>query len=56
MELRDGDVRTYDVDPVELGLKQAALEDIQGGTPAVNADLARRVLDGEPGPRRTSSC
>ncbi|HEX3623375.1 MAG TPA: anthranilate phosphoribosyltransferase [Acidimicrobiales bacterium] len=52
VELREGHVRSYDVDPVKLGLKQAALEDIQGGTPAVNADLARRVLDGEPGPRR----
>ena len=51
-ELRDGDVRTYDVDPVDLGLKPATLEGIQGGDPATNADLARRILDGEPGPRR----
>ena len=52
MELRDGSVRTYAVDPVELGLKPAVLDDIQGGDPATNADLARRVLDGEPGPKR----
>jgi anthranilate phosphoribosyltransferase len=52
VELRDGEVRTYDVDPAALGLKPASLEDIQGGAPATNADLARRVLDGEPGPRR----
>jgi anthranilate phosphoribosyltransferase len=52
LELRDGDVRTYDVDPSALGLKPATLDDIQGGDPAMNADLARRVLDGEPGPRR----
>jgi anthranilate phosphoribosyltransferase len=52
VELRDGEVRTYDVDPAALGLKPASLEDIQGGDPATNADLARRVLDGEPGPRR----
>lgn len=52
LELRDGEVRTYDVDPAALGLKPATLEDIQGGDPALNADLARRVLDGEPGPRR----
>ena len=51
-ELRDGEVRTYDVDPGDLGLKPAALEDIQGGDPSTNADLARRILDGEPGPRR----
>jgi anthranilate phosphoribosyltransferase len=52
LELRDGEVRAYDVDPGALGLKPAALEEIQGGDPSTNADLARRVLDGEPGPRR----
>ena len=52
LELRDGDVRSYDVDPGALGLRPATLEDIQGGDPATNADLARRVLDGEPGARR----
>ena len=52
LELRDGEMRTYDVDPGALGLKPATLADIQGGDPATNADLARRVLDGEPGPRR----
>ena len=52
LELRDGEVRTYDVDPSSLGLKPATIDDIQGGDPAMNADLARRILDGEPGPRR----
>jgi anthranilate phosphoribosyltransferase len=52
LELRDGEVRTYDVDPGALGLKPATIDDIQGGDPATNADLARRILDGEPGPRR----
>ena len=52
LELRDGDVRSYDVDPGALGLEPATLADIQGGDPATNADLARRILDGEPGARR----
>jgi anthranilate phosphoribosyltransferase len=52
LELRDGSIRSYDVDPVRLGLKPATLDEIQGGDPATNADLARRVLDGEPGPKR----
>jgi anthranilate phosphoribosyltransferase len=52
MELREGELRTYDVDPAALGLKPATLQDIQGGDPSTNADLARRVLDGEAGPRR----
>ena len=52
LELRDGEVRSYDVDPARLGLKPATLEEIRGGNPATNADLARRVLAGEPGPHR----
>jgi anthranilate phosphoribosyltransferase len=52
LELRDGEVRSYDVDPGALGLKPATLEDIQGGGPPLNADLARSVLDGTPGPKR----
>jgi anthranilate phosphoribosyltransferase len=51
-ELRNGEVRVYDVDPAALGLKPATLDEIQGGDPPTNADLARRILDGEPGPRR----
>jgi len=52
LELRDGEVRSYEVDPARLGLNRATLADIQGGDPALNADLTRRVLDGEAGPRR----
>ena len=52
LELRDGEVRSYDVDPGALGLKPATLDEIQGGDPATNADLARRVLDGEAGAHR----
>ncbi len=52
LELRDGDLRTYDVDPAALGLKPATLDELRGADPATNADLARRILDGEPGPRR----
>ncbi|MGI8809459.1 MAG: anthranilate phosphoribosyltransferase [Acidimicrobiales bacterium] len=52
LELRDGELRSYDVDPAALGLAPARLEDIQGGDPATNAGLARGILDGEAGPRR----
>jgi len=52
VELRDGSVRSYEVDPARLGLKPVTLADIRGGDPSTNADLARRVLDGEQGPHR----
>ncbi|MGH9113595.1 MAG: anthranilate phosphoribosyltransferase [Acidimicrobiales bacterium] len=56
VELRGGDVRSYEVDPKELGIAVAPVEALVGGDPAVNAGLARRVLDGEPGPHRDIVC
>ena len=42
----------YRLDATEMGLAPARLEDLAGGTPAENADTTRRILAGEPGPRR----
>ena len=52
LELRDGSVRTYAVDPVALGLELADVGALRGGDAAANALFARRVLDGEKGPHR----
>ena len=52
IELRDGEVRTTEVDPTALGLAPATTDELRGGDSTVNVDLARRVLDGEPGPHR----
>ena len=52
VELRDGEVTSWDVDPEALGLRRADREDLVGGDAATNADLARRVLAGEAGPHR----
>jgi anthranilate phosphoribosyltransferase len=52
LELRDGAVRTYVVDPAELGLAPADAAALRGGDAAQNADLSRRVLDGERGAHR----
>jgi anthranilate phosphoribosyltransferase len=50
--LRDGQVHTFILDPLELGLPRATLSDLEGGEAAENATIVRAVLDGEPGPRR----
>jgi anthranilate phosphoribosyltransferase len=52
VELRDGKIDTYTVDPTSLGLASAPSSALTGGDPAKNAELARQVLAGEPGPRR----
>src|SRR5690606_9309763 len=50
-ELRDGEVRTYDVDPTALGLAGGTLDDLRGGDAGVNARLSHEILAGQPGPR-----
>ena len=52
LELSDGVVRHVVVDPAELGLPVAVRGNLVGGDPSTNAQLARRVLDGEQGPHR----
>ncbi len=51
-ELRDGEVSSWTVDPATLGFAPARPEALRGGDASRNADLARAVLGGEPGPHR----
>lgn len=45
-EVRDGQVRSYEVTPEEFGLKHAPMEAISGGDAAANAAIIRAVLAG----------
>jgi anthranilate phosphoribosyltransferase len=49
-EVRDGEVRFYELEPERFGLRRARLEDLAGGTPDENAAAMRRVFAGEQGP------
>jgi anthranilate phosphoribosyltransferase len=46
-EVRDGQVRTYEVTPEEFGLTRAPIEAITGGDAAANAGIIREVLGGK---------
>jgi anthranilate phosphoribosyltransferase len=52
LDVRDGDVRETHLDPAELGLPRASLEDLRGADASGSAEIARAILAGEPGPRR----
>ena len=51
-EVREGNVRTYEVTPEEFGIKRARLEDISGGDAEANAAIIRDILAGTKSPRR----
>ena len=51
-EVTRGSVTEHDLDPAELGIPRADIQDLLGKDPQHNADLARRMLAGEPGPVR----
>jgi anthranilate phosphoribosyltransferase len=46
------DVRTWRLDPVQLGFARATMDDLRGGDAAFNAGVIRGVLNGDRGPRR----
>ncbi|MFG2100583.1 anthranilate phosphoribosyltransferase [Micromonospora echinaurantiaca] len=47
-----GTVREAVLDAVDLGVPRSTLADLRGGDAAYNAEVARRLLAGEPGPVR----
>ncbi len=51
-ELRDGEVRSFEVTPEDAGLQRADLAALKGGDPATNALALNAVLDGHPGAYR----
>ncbi|MBP1779403.1 MAG: trpD [candidate division NC10 bacterium] len=51
-ELKDGQIRSYTVQPEDFGLPRVNLTDLKGGSAADNAEIIRRILAGERGPKR----
>jgi anthranilate phosphoribosyltransferase len=45
-------VTEHDLDPADLGLPRASIEDLRGGDAAHNAAIVRRVFAGDTGPVR----
>jgi anthranilate phosphoribosyltransferase len=51
-EVHEGVVRSSTVRPEDFGLPRASIHDLRGGDRAENAEIIRKVLAGEAGPRR----
>jgi anthranilate phosphoribosyltransferase len=52
VELDEGEIRSYDVQPAGFGLEPVESEDLAGGDPQANAALVRGILDGKSGAHR----
>lgn len=48
-EVRDGRFSTYEITPEQFGLKRCRKEELLGGSPAENAQIAREILSGRRG-------
>ncbi len=48
-EIVDGEARSYELKPSDLGLPERSADELRGGDPAHNAELARAILGGQHG-------
>ncbi len=51
-ELREDGIKTYEINPSDLGINLSKRDDLLGGDAAYNAKIAIGVLKGEKGPKR----
>lgn len=51
-ELRDGEIRTYEIEPEQFGLRRYPMEELRGGDAYENATIIREVFAGKRGAAR----
>jgi len=51
-EVNDGYLNSFFLDPKQFGFEYCRPEDLTGGGPEENAEIAKKVLSGEKGPKR----
>ena len=47
VELKHGEFRRYEITPEQFGFKRGKKEELVGGNPTVNAEIAKKILKGE---------
>jgi len=50
-ELKDGEIKTYQITPEQFGIKRAILDDLKGNTPTDNARDLLSIFSGQKGPK-----
>jgi hypothetical protein len=52
-EVRDGQVRSYEIEPETFGFRRASPDEVRGADAQTNAEITRAILAGESGARRS---
>lgn len=50
-EYKNGQFKSYEITPDQFGFTRCKKEDLVGGSPEENAEIAREILDGKKGPK-----
>ena len=51
-EIRDGEFKTYVIEPEQFGLKKCDKKELEGGNPEENAAITKAILSGEKGAKK----
>lgn len=51
-ELRNGEIKKYKISPEQFGFKKCDISELKGGDGKANAEITKRILKGETGPKR----
>ena len=53
-EIKDGEIKSYEIDPSDFGFEKCSIEDLVGGDPKENARITLDILKGQKGPKRNA--
>lgn len=56
MEVSDGQVKTYTLQPGDVGIPSCEVDDIKGGDKVYNAQILRDLFGGAQGPMADTLC
>ncbi|WP_244832909.1 anthranilate phosphoribosyltransferase [Clostridium sp. BJN0001] len=51
-DLRNGEIKTYKISPEDFGFKKCDISELKGGDSKINAEITKKILSGEKGPKR----
>lgn len=54
-EIKDGWFKSYIIEPEDFGFEKCTKDDLKGGDPQENAEIVKKILSGEKGPKRNAT-